>query len=415
MLSWPAPLLPTLPGTGPERGSGTPRPASWSPSGRGHRPDVRLRHHPLRRDPPRPRRDVPRLRPASSGLARRRPRGALRAERHRRRRPAARARRARPARTGPSSPSARSSCSARTWRRCGCCRRSTTSARSRRSPRSRRGRRAARRRRRLPARRRHRRRLLRRSTADPRSASESGSTARPMLALFAERGGDPERPGKSDPLDSLLWRGARGRASRAWDGAAFGRGPARLAHRVRRDRAGPPRRGLRRAGRRQRPGLPAPRDSAAHAEALTGGARSPTRYVHAGDGRPRRREDDQVPRQPGVRLRSCGRRRRPDGDPAGAARGPLPRRLGVAGGPAPRRRGRLARWRAAVACPPAPPADAAARAVRARLADDLDSPGALACVDEWPPTSAPDGPVGGGAPALVRDAVDALLGVALQP
>src|SRR5450432_165712 len=30
-----------------------------------------------------------------------------------------------------------------------------------------------------------------------------------MLALFAERGGDPDRPGKKDPLDCLLWRGAR--------------------------------------------------------------------------------------------------------------------------------------------------------------------------------------------------------------
>ena len=30
-----------------------------------------------------------------------------------------------------------------------------------------------------------------------------------MLALFAERGGDPDRPGKKDPLDWLLWRGAR--------------------------------------------------------------------------------------------------------------------------------------------------------------------------------------------------------------
>ncbi len=30
-----------------------------------------------------------------------------------------------------------------------------------------------------------------------------------MLALSAERGGDPERPGKRDPLDPLLWRTAR--------------------------------------------------------------------------------------------------------------------------------------------------------------------------------------------------------------
>src|SRR5919202_5622173 len=30
-----------------------------------------------------------------------------------------------------------------------------------------------------------------------------------MLRLSAERGGDPDRPGKRHPLDPLLWRGAR--------------------------------------------------------------------------------------------------------------------------------------------------------------------------------------------------------------
>lgn len=30
-----------------------------------------------------------------------------------------------------------------------------------------------------------------------------------MLRIFAERGGDPDRPGKKDPLDALLWRMAR--------------------------------------------------------------------------------------------------------------------------------------------------------------------------------------------------------------
>ena len=34
-----------------------------------------------------------------------------------------------------------------------------------------------------------------------------------MRALSAERGGDPDRPGKKDPLDPVLWR-ARAAASR---------------------------------------------------------------------------------------------------------------------------------------------------------------------------------------------------------
>ena len=37
----------------------------------------------------------------------------------------------------------------------------------------------------------------------------SGLDRAEMLALSAERGGDPEREGKRDPLDPLLWRGAR--------------------------------------------------------------------------------------------------------------------------------------------------------------------------------------------------------------
>ncbi|WP_314149131.1 cysteine--1-D-myo-inosityl 2-amino-2-deoxy-alpha-D-glucopyranoside ligase [uncultured Leifsonia sp.] len=38
---------------------------------------------------------------------------------------------------------------------------------------------------------------------------ESGLDRDAMLALSAERGGDPDRPGKRDPLDPLLWRAAR--------------------------------------------------------------------------------------------------------------------------------------------------------------------------------------------------------------
>jgi len=30
-----------------------------------------------------------------------------------------------------------------------------------------------------------------------------------QIAIFAERGGDPEREGKRNPLDCLIWRGAR--------------------------------------------------------------------------------------------------------------------------------------------------------------------------------------------------------------
>jgi L-cysteine:1D-myo-inositol 2-amino-2-deoxy-alpha-D-glucopyranoside ligase len=108
---------------------------------------------------------------------------------------------------------------------------------------------------------------------------------------------------------------------------------------------------------------------------------------------------------------------------------------------------RLARWRAAVAragaapghstagqqgADPVPgvpaaaavpaaavPAAAVLAAVRERMADDLDAPGALAAVDHWAAETAgvpgvPGVPAASAAgAALVRDTVDALLGVAL--
>lgn len=45
---------------------------------------------------------------------------------------------------------------------------------------------------------------------------ESGFDRDTMLTLSAERGGDPERPGKRDPLDPLLWRAAR-EGEPSWD------------------------------------------------------------------------------------------------------------------------------------------------------------------------------------------------------
>jgi len=52
----------------------------------------------------------------------------------------------------------------------------------------------------------------------------SGYTDEQMRPLFAERGGDPQRPGKRDPFDPLLWRVHRD-GDPSWDGAALGRGP----------------------------------------------------------------------------------------------------------------------------------------------------------------------------------------------
>src|SRR5690606_31773149 len=44
---------------------------------------------------------------------------------------------------------------------------------------------------------------------DPGFGSVSNWTRDQMLAVYAERGGDPDRAGKRDRLDPLLWRAAR--------------------------------------------------------------------------------------------------------------------------------------------------------------------------------------------------------------
>jgi L-cysteine:1D-myo-inositol 2-amino-2-deoxy-alpha-D-glucopyranoside ligase len=62
------------------------------------------------------------------------------------------------------------------------------------------------------------------------------------------------------------------------------------------------------------------------------------------------------------------------------------------------------------------PAAEVLQGVRERLADDLDSPGAIALVDAWAERTlaATADEQEEGAPTVVCDAVDALLGVALQ-
>jgi L-cysteine:1D-myo-inositol 2-amino-2-deoxy-alpha-D-glucopyranoside ligase len=51
----------------------------------------------------------------------------------------------------------------------------------------------------------------------------SGYDRDTMLAYSTERGGDPDRPGKRDPLDPLLWRVAR-EGEPSWDGRTLGAG-----------------------------------------------------------------------------------------------------------------------------------------------------------------------------------------------
>src|SRR2546421_699700 len=107
-----------------------------------------------------------------------------------------------------------------------------------------------------------------------------------MLDLFPERGGDPDRAGKRDPLDPLLWRGGR-EGEPSWAGSDWAGGDL-----------GPGRPGwhvecaviaLRLLGERidvQGGGndlvFPHHEMSAAHAEVLTGEWPFAGHYVHAG-------------------------------------------------------------------------------------------------------------------------------------
>src|SRR6476646_3303740 len=59
-------------------------------------------------------------------------------------------------------------------------------------------------------------------TADPAFGEESRMSRDEMLRIFPERGGDPDREGKKDPPDCVVWRGERP-GEPAWD-SPFGRG-----------------------------------------------------------------------------------------------------------------------------------------------------------------------------------------------
>ena len=52
--------------------------------------------------------------------------------------------------------------------------------------------------------------------SDPTFGTVAGLPTERMIEIFAERGGDPDRPGKDDPLDCLVWQSARPDEP-AWD------------------------------------------------------------------------------------------------------------------------------------------------------------------------------------------------------
>ncbi|MBB1242149.1 cysteine--1-D-myo-inosityl 2-amino-2-deoxy-alpha-D-glucopyranoside ligase [Streptomyces durbertensis] len=248
--------------------------------------------------------------------------------------------------------------------------------------------------------------------ADPHFGEVSRLDAEVMRRLSAERGGDPDRAGKKNPLDPLLWQAARD-GEPHWDGASLGTGrpgwhiecvAIALEHLGM---------GFDVQGGGSDLAFPHHEMGASHAQALTGEYPFAKAYVHAGmvalHGEKMSKSKGNLVfvsalRRDGVdpaavRLTLLAHHYRADWEYTDAV-------LDEA-------TARLARWRSAVSRPDGPPAEELLAEVREALADDLDTPSALAAVDRWAERQHAEGGTDEGAPGLVSRTVDALLGVAL--
>jgi L-cysteine:1D-myo-inositol 2-amino-2-deoxy-alpha-D-glucopyranoside ligase len=249
------------------------------------------------------------------------------------------------------------------------------------------------------------------SVADaPKFGQVSGYTEELMVELFAERGGDPDRPGKRHPLDWLLWRAERP-GEPSWE-STLGRGRPGWhieCTSIALDNLGA---GYDVAGGGTDLIFPHHECGASEGHAATGEWPFAKFYTHAGmvalDGEKmskskgnlvfvsklRGRHDPMA-----IRLVLLAHHYREDWEY-------VPDQLAAA-------EARLATWRSAAGLATAPEADRLLAEVRERLADDLDTPGALAAVDAWVGRALSEGGADPAAAPLVRDLTDALLGVAL--
>ena len=237
---------------------------------------------------------------------------------------------------------------------------------------------------------------------------ESNYSAAEMEEFFAERGGDPERPGKRNPLDALIWRAHR-EGEPAWD-SPFG--PGRPGWHIECSAIATNRLGasfdIQGGGSDLK--FPHHEFSAAHAEAALGVERMAQVYVHTG-----------MIGLDGVKMsKSLGnlvfvhKLVEAGVDPSAI-------RLGVFAGHYRSERDwsdevlhaaneRLANWRKALENPGSvEAAQALVDAVRLALSNDLDTPAALQAVDEW--AAGERGADDEQAAELLRTAFYSLLGV----
>ncbi|MBA3338506.1 MAG: cysteine--1-D-myo-inosityl 2-amino-2-deoxy-alpha-D-glucopyranoside ligase [Geodermatophilaceae bacterium] len=240
---------------------------------------------------------------------------------------------------------------------------------------------------------------------------ESGYDEPTMLRLSAERGGDPGRAGKRNPLDPLLWRGAR-ESEPSWDGPG---GPGRPGWHIEcssiiLERLGD---GIDVQGGGSDLVFPHHEMTAMHAETLTGAWPLARHYVHAGM---IGLAGEKMSKSRG-NLVFVSRLRGEGVDPMAirlallsghyrADRAWAPDLLSTA-------QTRLAAWRQAVSLPTGPATDELLASLRRQLSDDLDTPHALASVDRWAAMAAHREGSDPDAPSQVSSIVDALLGVRL--
>lgn len=248
--------------------------------------------------------------------------------------------------------------------------------------------------------------------AAPEFGSVSGLDRATMLQLFAERGGDPERSGKKDPLDWLLWRAQRPDEP-AWD-SLLGRGRPGWhveCSAISLRELGP---AFDLNGGGEDLLFPHHEMGAAEAHAVhpEGAARAYTHVAAVG------LQGEKMSKSRG-NLVFVSALRADGTDPMAMRLALLAHHYRSAwdwtedGLEVATRR--LERWRAAVEYPAGPAAAPVLAEVRAALATDLDTPRALDVVDAWiesvlADTGDREDPQ---APALIRDTVNALLGVVL--
>ena len=240
----------------------------------------------------------------------------------------------------------------------------------------------------------------------------AGLSHEEMFQLFAERGGDPDRPGKQNPLDALLWLGPRS-GEPSWPSPS---GPGRPGWHIgctaiALDHLGS---GFDLQGGGSDLAFPHHEMCAALGRAATGDEHFAQHYVHAGMVA---YQGEKMSKSLGnlvfvstllesgieaavIRLGLLAHHYRSDWEWTDDVLIAAERRLST--------------WRAALAHGAGPSGADLTTRVRDRLADDLDCPGALSLIDEWAARVLDGESADPDAAASVAPMLDALLGIVLR-